>query len=296
MSDEGEHEGDCGKCGKEVKQGDNALECDVCHKWHHITCVNVKVPLYKALKNYNESGTGMKWFCGQCEGAVCKLLGNIAAVFERQDKFEADIVEIRKDLQVLKDGAQCIKASFADKLKVGVLQDGGQCSSNAGSNVEERHKDREFQAQINEAMERDKRKKNLVLMGVPEDVKDEGLTAFIEGMFGVMVEGDRAVFDVQGRIGVMGDRVRVRPIRISLETERVKGAILKGAKSLKDRKEYEKIYVVPDLTRNQQHDDKILRDKLKTYRRDGVVGIKIVRGSIVREVDGQKEVLFTNSN
>ena len=45
---------------------------------------------------------------------------------------------------------------------------------------------------------------------------------------------------------------------------------------------FEKIYISPDLTRKQQEKDKKLRDMVKEYRVQGMTGVKIVRGKIVR--------------
>ena len=57
--------------------------------------------------------------------------------------------------------------------------------------------------------------------------------------------------------------------------------------------------MAPDLTRLQQEEDKKLRDKLKEFREEGSkkgnerTSVKIIRGEIVREVNGGREVLFS---
>ena len=50
--------------------------------------------------------------------------------------------------------------------------------------------------------------------------------------------------------------------------------------------------MVPDLTRKQQEEDKQLRDKLKEFRGNGMEGIKISKGCIVKEQGSDRQVLF----
>ena len=59
---------------------------------------------------------------------------------------------------------------------------------------------------------------------------------------------------------------------------------------------FEEIFVVPDLTKLQQEEDKKLRDKLKEIRESGRKQAKIEKGEIVEEVEGKKEVLFSLKN
>ena len=56
------------------------------------------------------------------------------------------------------------------------------------------------------------------------------------------------------------------------------------------------MYIVPDLTRAQQSMDKKLRDKLKEFKSNGEVNMKIQKGEIVRYVDGKKTVLYPVDN
>jgi len=69
--------------------------------------------------------------------------------------------------------------------------------------------------------------------------------------------------------------------------------LLQRAKKLKDRSDTRnKIYIVPDLTKEQQAEDKILRDKLKALKSDGDVNLKIQKGDIVKYVQGVKTIVF----
>jgi hypothetical protein len=71
--------------------------------------------------------------------------------------------------------------------------------------------------------------------------------------------------------------------------------IIKRAKQLKDVSEFKRIYISPDLTRKQQLEDKELRDKLKSFRKEDQTGARIIikGGKIVMEkADGQRSILF----
>ena len=53
-----EEETDCGKYTKEVKEGHNALCCDICDTWYHIGCQGVPLNHYEILKSSTYT-----WIC-----------------------------------------------------------------------------------------------------------------------------------------------------------------------------------------------------------------------------------------
>ena len=210
---------------------------------------------------------------------------------ERQDKMEHDIEEIKKEIDEIRRSKVVDKVSFAEALKKDIAQeilDRDKGSGEAGSVKV----DREFQVQLNEAMERDKRRKNVVIMGL---VEDDNLVK-TQGFISKMLEGlakEEVGFEVLGRVGkVSGDRAR--PVRVCVEDTNVRRIILKNAALLKSDKLYEKVYISPDLTRMQQGDDKKLRDLVKQYRGQGMMGVKISRGDIVREDSTGRVVLHSS--
>ena len=83
-----------------------------------------------------------------------------------------------------------------------------------------------------------------------------------------------------------------RPLRINIRIPAERRKLLYQTKRLRDMKEYEKVYISPDLTRLQQEEDKHLRDKVKEFKQQGLSNVKIVRGQVVSETDGRKEILF----
>ena len=94
-------------------------------------------------------------------------------------------------------------------------------------------------------------------------------------------------FDRLGRKGS-----KIRPIKLVLNNMDAKYEILSKAKNLKTHEEYKKVFVVPDLTRKQQEEDKKLRTKLKEIRESGDNDVRIKRGKIIKNLNGAEVVLF----
>ena len=152
------------------------------------------------------------------------------------------------------------------------------------------NQDREFQVRLTEAMERDKRKNNLVIMGLKENMDEQETKKCIEDVFATIMDKEMTRFEAKGRIGKIG--TKCRPVRVEIEDYVYRRNLMKKANNLKDNKNYEKIFVSPDLTRKQQEEDKTLRDKLKEYRNAGIEGVKINRGCIIRMDGSNRVVLF----
>ena len=68
--------------------------------------------------------------------------------------------------------------------------------------------------------------------------------------------------------------------------------ILQACPGLSKHEEYQKVFVTPDLTRKQQRNDILLRDKLRDFREGGENNIRIKKGKIVKYLDGKEVVLY----
>jgi hypothetical protein len=278
----------CGKCGEEVEE--KGLQCDACGKWVHCKCADMHDQLYKAIGKFKCSG--IRWFCGSCGEAVGKFLGGLGGLGERQDKMEAEMVEIRKELEGMKKEIGKEQLNFSGALKKNLTQEEIDRDKGKPETVSGRAAERDFQMQVTEAMERDKRRKNIMIMGVPEQ-DEEKTKEFVKVLLDDLLK-EEVEHTVIGRVGRV-DGAKVRPVRISIEKADMKRNILKHASLLKAETKYEKVYVSPDLTRIQQEEDKKLRDMVKEYRRQGMTGVKISRGEVVREEDSGRVVLFSQT-
>jgi len=159
-----------------------------------------------------------------------------------------------------------------------------------------RKREREFQAQVVETMDREKRKNNIIIMGLNENMTEKEMEEFIGEMLGAILETEEAELNVQGRIGKKLDGEKRRPVKVEIRDAAVRRKIIQKASNLKKEPKYEKIYISPDLTRKQQEEDKALRDKVKEFRNQGMEGVKISKGCVVQEgPGGKREVLYSPS-
>jgi nitrogen fixation/metabolism regulation signal transduction histidine kinase len=130
-----------------------------------------------------------------------------------------------------------------------------------------------------EELEREKRRSNLVLMGVPEEGEwGEGREIVLDVVNGLVPEVN-VEFVIIGRIGKKGNAAR--PVRIRVEDQGHRRKLLSRAKELKGREGFQRIYIVPDLTRVQQEEDKALRDEVRRLRVAGENGVRIEKGVVV---------------
>src|ERR1043165_390301 len=168
----------CGKCGDSVE--DKGLQCDACGKWFHCKCGDVPQPLYTALNKFK--CTGIKWFCGNCAEGVGKLLEGMGGMKERQDKLEADVEGIKKELGELRKEMGKEKTSFAEILKRNMTEEQIAKYKGKVQGATTRTEEREFQLQLTKAMKRNKKRKNLVIMGIPEQDDREFQLQLTEAM------------------------------------------------------------------------------------------------------------------
>jgi hypothetical protein len=129
-----------------------------------------------------------------------------------------------------------------------------------------------------EELEREKRRTNLVLMGVPEGDDGEGREIVTDVVNGLVPEV-KVEFVIVGRIGKKGNVAR--PVRIRVDEQGHRRKLLARAKDLKGKEGLDKIYIMPDLTRLQQQEDKALRDEVKRLRTAGETGVRIEKGVVV---------------
>jgi hypothetical protein len=136
-----------------------------------------------------------------------------------------------------------------------------------------------------EEMEREKWRNNLVLMGVPEEGENGEGREIVKDVISGLMPGVQVNFELVGRIGKKG--VGTRPVRIKVDDQSHRRKLLARAKDLKDKEGLDKIYIVPDLTRVQQMEDKKLREEVRRLRAAGERGVKIEKGAVVIRNGGQ---------
>jgi hypothetical protein len=318
MTTEGGKGAPCGKCNALVKQ--KGIQCDVCLTWHHVVCAELPETLYKEINKH--TGGGIRWLCERCDEKVGNILGGIVklrenhekmekemgelkkevaeltkelkqekkGLKERQDKVEAEFEGVRKEVVEVGKDLKEQKGKYSEALKKGLNQEQVEADKGRKEVGNSANQEREFQMHLAEAMERDKRKSNLVIMGMKEEMGEQEANQFITTMLSKLLDGEKVAFENKGRVGKEGDKCR--PVRVTIEETTCRRGIMKKAMKLKEEREYEKIFISPDLTRKQQEEDKKLRDKVKELRGQGMTGLKINRGCVVKMEGNKREILF----
>ena len=87
------------KCGKPVVDSENGIECESCNRWFHAKCEGIKDDVFKVLIKGVES---VHWYCTKCNKDIVSMIDEFKVMKERQDKFENEIKEMRKELTELK--------------------------------------------------------------------------------------------------------------------------------------------------------------------------------------------------
>jgi hypothetical protein len=272
----------CGDCNKVVHERDKGLFCEVCDFWYHAKCQNVSSETYVFL----QKNTGLHWYCKSCDKGVSKLLHSMSLIQKRQDMLEgeltgmkADISEMRTSIKELDTKMECmIEAKLCESI-----------TEKVDEKVDVKVK--VMSAKVEEEMEIERRKYNLIFHGVKESetMADSDIIKNIVAN-GLKLDPNRHIDDVM-RIGktVSG---KIRPIRITARSFESRKEILLRAKDLKSDDMHKTVYITPDLTRKQQEIDKKLRDNLKRIREAGEPTAKIHSGKVIKNVEGNQVVVL----
>lgn len=313
----------CGGCNGEVKAGDKAMQCDACNRWLHNSCGVMPDDLYKILTKYENKCTGVKWFCKNCELHFSKIKVDVRIMSEKQLSMEIkqlntekglseiikDVMELKKDFsdfvkerktieesstvkvdeqfEEIKEEITEIKKSYSSVVGGTQVNGGGSSGPSSSVNVPVRT----IQLEVSEVMERDKRKNNLVIFGIDE-TNDEQATRekVVEIVKATGLDDNKIKYF--GRVGRLVQGAKPRMVRVVCEDAEIKRKCLKAATKFKTLEGYKNIYISLDLTKTQQHQDKILREKLKeiriTYKE-----ARINNNEIIIFENGNRKVLYS---
>jgi len=224
---------------------------------------------------------GIHWFCTGCNEGVVRSLKFGKVVTDRQDKMEADILVMRKELEDMKLGLQKQVVSYAGMVgatgkSMTVAQDSG------GGGV--RVVDRKFQIQVSEAMEIERKKCNVVFLGVEDGDDDKADKEIVYKVLHALGVEREEMVEYGGRIGKKGTKDGYkRPIRIKLDKVDVKKRMLARSGKLRVEEDLKNVYITGDLTWKQLESSRMLRYQCRKFREEGKLGVRI-------DVDGQRVV------
>ncbi|KAI8513752.1 hypothetical protein Bbelb_080760 [Branchiostoma belcheri] len=146
---------------------------------------------------------------------------------------------------------------------------------------------REVVQLVDEYIEREKRRKNLVVFNVPEDVKDDATDSMLSDkklFIDITKEEFNLIPKVQAayRLGrKTSDKPRPLLIRMDNDDTSSRALILRRAKDLRNSTRWSRVYIVPDMTPNEREADRKLRQELKSRKEAGEANLVIRRGRIV---------------
>lgn len=304
----------CMICSKVVSAEEKGIGCEICSEWQHAGCAGISKEAYKFLA---QSGN-THWYCDRCNKGVAPLLEQMTKMQVRQDKMEQELTVVKTEVAAIKKELQetGIKLETAIEAKLLAAVDNEIANKVAGK-VDDMHrtmsdslksfqqtvtntvddKVKNIQRECTESLQLEKRRKNIVIHGVKESESSTDSAMVYDILSkGLKVDPERYVEEVT-RIGQKKEqrdqnKEHIRPIRVKVKNVEGKIELLKRAKLLKDEG-YERVFLQPDLTLQQQELDKKLRDELKRLRSAGETNIKIKAGKIIKnEEGGQVKVLY----
>ena len=288
----------CGTCKEGVQRKDKAMQCDLCERWHHCKCISVTEHAY----NFYQNNDKLPWVCNRCikekkeENNLYELITGMVKQNEEEKKemicmlkeLSRKMTKIENDQTIKMQQLSEQMAKIEDKLEEKV---------NEKLKLAENEMMLKINLEMDEKLERMKRKNNLVIYGMKESINEnseERLKLDLQKVEKLLNEIEVTAPKMNlARLGKRLDTEKPRPIKIELENEGEKFKILKKAGKIKeiDVEEFKKIIISSDMTIKQRELDKILREELKERRQKGERNIKIKNGRIITVTERNNETL-----
>ena len=264
--DKGEIIYKCLECDDACKSDQQALLCERCDCWVHISCAGVEQDVYDMFfKKGSKLTAGIRFFCKKCDDKVTEVI-------EKCSTLENDTMALKKDMVNVKASIAKIEETIKTQVNAKI------------SNI------------MTNKQEIDKRKMNLVVFGLPETQQDtsssqwsnaEKIEKDIENISQIIIE--EIGVGLSPRSGIIDARRlgapkagNPRPLRIEFRDLNTKRDVLTNAKKLRSSKNdlCKKLYINPDLTEEQKKADEKLRKEMWVRREKGE-NVIIRRGAIV---------------
>ncbi len=249
----------CVTCGVKVKDKDLSLQCEICEGWCHAQCEKISEEVLIVLEREN-----FHWYCLKCNSGIGKLFNVVMKLQERMDvvddyvrKTDGKMVKLREEIMSEMNKAfekvdrrmnetlkvHDITQVIADELKKYDKEDkrDGEEFKKLEKEVNDIKTVMDDQVtrtvmvvkeDVEEALEIERRKMNLIFHGVPETDAEQDIEQVAEILStGLHMDFDRHVSTVY-RIGRMEEN-KPRPLRILVKSLDGKKEILSRAKDLK---------------------------------------------------------------
>ena len=313
----------CKKCNNECleedfmdESEDESIACDLCGHWYHKPCTDVLSDEWAALKGGNESITYKCDSClnksalkikesnNQAEMFQNVLLQNNDIIFKRLESLEANImtkVDEKID-QRMKEFEQKKQQTIENKITE-------RLNSEKQQNQEQTVIKDQIKVQVSQSFDelkdRQERKTNLILFNIKESTKTEIAEAVKDDVKEIIKIFQHTNPELKEKIGVLdeekvvrlgkkkerdennADNTRPRPMKVTLPEEYLKFKILKNSHKFKTFAEHPKVGIKPDLTKQQQYEERALREELER-RKKLKEDVMIFRGKVILRSDLQR--------
>jgi len=283
----------CGHCGRICSgegQLNEAIQCDLCASWVHASCEDVSSDDYKLLTNLTATTDNLIYYCNlnQCLSRVKQIVfQHLSKPPNRSEEFSNRTEDFSQPVLLSEHQTLCDSVSaLSDKInhlcaKNDQLQTQINCTISSLSD----------QAQmaspnaIDEYMDRERRKSNLIVYGLPEASAPTGperrsadinrIQELVHSEFNLTSLETTKCF----RLGKRSSNPR--PLLISIVDNSIRRQILRNAKILRNSNSYKNVFISPDLTPQERVVNKQLRAELQRRKESGEPNLIIRRGKII---------------
>lgn len=310
----------CVECGDAIDEDTKALQCESCVEdvWKCTGCLGLSDELYEQLAT--ETKCNLHWFCDKCESMVVSasvLHDKVKTLVE--SKIDGIDSYLRKALSDMEqkmlskiDHVEQVLQKKADNELLVSIEGRVKKIENHPATLEESQNRIEFKVDqlrgnnvepvvtaVHDVLQQDKaeeteierRKKNVIVHGVPESDSTEP---------GQRVDDDLALLsvmfheaDVQNltvdsvvRLGKKSSdqASNPRPMKVVLNSVEGKSELLKKAKNLRVKEEggWNRVFIHQDLTPKQREARKPLVAELKERKAKGEMDLIIFNGKVIK--------------
>ena len=203
----------------------------------------------------------MKVFNDVCEKRQNDIENSMKVIKDEFESVKLLVTDLTKlNVPDIKEEVTSLKTTFADIVSKNVIGSAGLGSVGGVNQFAEI--DRKVQTELTEALEREKRRNNLIIAGLTDTDDSSVLKREIAETLEAAGVNASVNFEIVGRVG-KPIRDKNRMCRISIEDSQHRLNVLRSSKNLKNVVGKERVFIMPDLTKKQQELSKKLRDKLK---------------------------------
>ena len=257
-------------CNRSVNDRDDALFCENCNRWFHIQCQNISKSKYEAI---GELSNEVSWFCIVCKVAVPKVLDAVSSISRRVDTLEEEVDNIKARVSSLEDKDIGLGLTDIDQLRDTITK--------------------ECKEVIRQENDRARRSNNLIVFGIAESPlstsEDERIRADKDKVQSILTDElglsnilPEKVIRLHPK-AVNPARTSPAPVKLVMKCHADRATILQKARALANPKSPEnRVYISPDLCKEDREANNKLREELKTKREASRANNENCRWSIHR--------------